>query len=485
MVPLLLKLGRSNCSISFQPLLRDDKLYLPDSEVYLVTTKSGKPAIARKKNRDVLRDHGFDLLGQSLGVPSRVDFDRGRHLNAETKRPRSKSTYENPIPRIIEIDTDDEHGILAAKARKTDDYPDRGSSLYPSGSSLRRKGIMRPSKVTLEHEPIEAVPLHPVAKSKRRSRTLSRPLPSERTRFASYESEEDDSPKESTVPVDPVGPFYTPLASPHFHPNNGATPNYPHQTMTGQIPCVAWPGNGYDPALSNVGYNNLESSLAPQQARNRGVQFPNTPGRSLPYSVSMPVMAQGQQMGMPNFSTAQASFFPPPPPLPLGVVPKDQVLTPSPAEPGPLATSEDERIKEHYESLIKAKLSQQNNAQRGNRSVEPRQRQTNEAGDGRNPKNQKNQKKQEQSAIEELLVDGEGNVFDVPIPKSLPKLSIMHTHVCAGCGKTRSKGYHMTHPLKKGETPEPDYCRRCIVNADYTDSEVTDSANGSEFLMVS
>jgi hypothetical protein len=44
-------------------------------------------------------------------------------------------------------------------------------------------------------------------------------------------------------------------------------------------------------------------------------------------------------------------------------------------------------------------------------------------------------------------------------------------HICAGCGRIRSKKYHHDHPIKQGEKPEPDFCRRCQKDTSSTDSE--------------
>lgn len=44
-------------------------------------------------------------------------------------------------------------------------------------------------------------------------------------------------------------------------------------------------------------------------------------------------------------------------------------------------------------------------------------------------------------------------------------------HICAGCGRIRSKRYHHDHPIKQGEKPEPDFCRKCQKDTSSTDSE--------------
>jgi hypothetical protein len=50
---------------------------------------------------------------------------------------------------------------------------------------------------------------------------------------------------------------------------------------------------------------------------------------------------------------------------------------------------------------------------------------------------------------------------------------IRHVHVCAGCGKKRSKRYQKAHPLKRGEAPTRNYCYSCLQDAASTDSETS------------
>lgn len=44
-------------------------------------------------------------------------------------------------------------------------------------------------------------------------------------------------------------------------------------------------------------------------------------------------------------------------------------------------------------------------------------------------------------------------------------------HICANCGRVRSKGYHKDHPLKDGDSPTPTFCRRCQRDASSTSSD--------------
>ncbi|KAI0430989.1 hypothetical protein F5Y09DRAFT_211904 [Xylaria sp. FL1042] len=70
--------SQSTSSVASQPSSQDtddDALFLPTrDQVYLTHTKDGKPALGRKKNGKLLQDFGFDILGQSFGIPSRKDY---------------------------------------------------------------------------------------------------------------------------------------------------------------------------------------------------------------------------------------------------------------------------------------------------------------------------------------------------------------------------------------------------------------------------
>jgi hypothetical protein len=51
--------------------------------------------------------------------------------------------------------------------------------------------------------------------------------------------------------------------------------------------------------------------------------------------------------------------------------------------------------------------------------------------------------------------------------ESKPPASIMK-HTCADCGRLRSKLYHAEHPIKPGEIPIQEFCRKCQRDASST-----------------
>ena len=54
----------------------------------------------------------------------------------------------------------------------------------------------------------------------------------------------------------------------------------------------------------------------------------------------------------------------------------------------------------------------------------------------------------------------------------VPKTTItIAKHICANCGRIRSRKYHHEHPIKPGETPIPAFCRKCQRDASSTSSE--------------
>ncbi|KAH6659894.1 hypothetical protein BKA67DRAFT_530020 [Truncatella angustata] len=464
-----------------RPLLGDDRLYLPDSELYLTTTRSGKPAIARCKNHDILRHHGFDLLGQSFGIPSRADFERGRRPTIVVPKQRSRSAYSVPAPRVIEIGSDDEEGNTASKVEHIDDCVDQSSSGSSSRSTTTLKGILRSPRAVVEQEPLQTASpplIQPTHRIRRRRCSFSHPPPIERSRFAVCDSEDDGFPVEYNVPLDSPGAFYTPLASPHHHVITGTMPNYHQPVTASQLPSVAWHSGPSSHPPSSAS-SNLSSNVLPQQTQPFGIQYQNVLGFGTLQPAPMGSIPHMQQQTTASILYPQPGFIPPPPPLPPGTIP----LNTQPAT-GNIGTvhvmaNEEERIKNHFESVVKPQLAS-NHKQR----KKPKE----QAPEDEQPQASVEKYKEGMKKLEQEAPPGTGIPASQEMLKDLPpKVSsdrlMAYTHVCAGCGKTRSQGYHMTHLLNKGEKPEADYCRRCIVNAEYTDSEAIESPPEKKILM--
>ncbi|ETS87037.1 hypothetical protein PFICI_00865 [Pestalotiopsis fici W106-1] len=465
MIEITLTFNRSNGSSLYQHLPDDDKVYLPDSNVYVTTTSSGRPAIARKKNSD--RD--FDFLSEAFGIPTRASFQRGRRQSSPLQQPRSKSAYSTPTPRVIELPSDYEE---SPERNKVERSPGQGSSRSSSRSNSTLKSILRtPNSAAVGAESGKLRDCSPSSSrlslgSKRRSHTFSYPPEPERTRFAEYEDEpdENDSIADSTVPlVHPNGSSYSPQAASQFHPSFTTLPNG-FQQLPNQTSPMIWhnTGTGRAPvAAATAATSNLARNLNPRQTQNFGIQMPYTHAMGFQQPGNMLQMPHAPQVLMSTFAQPQPSFVPPPPPPPPFVSHPDDLV--SLAQPSSLVGSDEERFRQHFETNVKSQLPKYKVTPSRNRTPKNR--------------NDENKDKDVESAKKKK------EVVKDPMDQTPPSTPIMHMHICAGCGKTRSKGYHMTHPLKKGEAPEPDYCRRCIMTADYTDSEMTDTGMGSDFLM--
>ncbi|KAI0387250.1 hypothetical protein F5Y04DRAFT_286475 [Hypomontagnella monticulosa] len=105
----------------------EDKLYLPGSGgIYLTTTKSGKPALARKKKDRLLEDIGIDLLGETFGIPSRREFER----RARRRASMSALNQASPTPSSTVLDL--LRHILNVFTVATIDFPATPPAVIPA-----------------------------------------------------------------------------------------------------------------------------------------------------------------------------------------------------------------------------------------------------------------------------------------------------------------------------------------------------------------
>jgi hypothetical protein len=49
-------------------------------------------------------------------------------------------------------------------------------------------------------------------------------------------------------------------------------------------------------------------------------------------------------------------------------------------------------------------------------------------------------------------------------------------HICANCGRLRSRKYHKDHPICPGREPAPEFCGKCQKDVSCTDSSDTEAA---------
>jgi hypothetical protein len=424
------------------------KIYLPDGQTYVTKTKSGKPILARKKGDRVLREHGFDVLGQSFALPSRVDFKPGQSPAAVAPAARVEPSRGTASPRLIEIDSDEEEIILAARMKRLNQDSARSSSRSTGNprSILRRVSSSEPQfpkdtspwpVPTTKHEPSVFSRDMSRASSLSRGRSPTRET-SERRRFAVHDSN-NSSPSE----FDSLGSYFVPVASPQYNPHAVG-----HTMTPSQNPFTVW--SPVEPCFTtpSVADSNAPCNMPAQHAVYRAGN-------------SVPAASHGMQHTHAPLQYMKPShpvtFMPPPPPPPPGFVAVGQGASTGGNKNMTGPDQEEEQIKEHFETVVKPTLA-----------PDERDGKTKKFGEHQSLETAKKHKGKSDTKPSEVTL----------------RMDSKHKHVCAGCGSTRSKHYHVTHPLKKGEIPETSYCRRCVAEAEYTDSEAGESIDDKRHTVV-
>ncbi|KAI0423260.1 hypothetical protein F5X98DRAFT_8287 [Xylaria grammica] len=157
--------SQSTGSTSSQPLLQEadqDTLFLPmNDHIYLTQTKDRKPALGRKKTGKLLEDFGFDILGQSLGVPCRKDYERqARPLSVvsqssglvtapDTPRPNRAYTHEDAESLVVYPKANSRHSSSTALPIENARYKDPGHS----GSHPQNPSPIRPQAFNQHYIP--------------------------------------------------------------------------------------------------------------------------------------------------------------------------------------------------------------------------------------------------------------------------------------------------------------------------------------------
>lgn len=74
-----------------------------------------------------------------------------------------------------------------------------------------------------------------------------------------------------------------------------------------------------------------------------------------------------------------------------------------------------------------------------------------------------------------MCIDPRQFVANLAPPEVTSQISVTVTkHVCAECGRLRSRKYQQENPLKPGETPTPAFCKKC--QRDVTSTEESDAS---------
>ncbi|KAI3337866.1 hypothetical protein F4824DRAFT_509864 [Ustulina deusta] len=284
-------LSRSAGSITPQPLLQDtdhDALFLPtNSHVYLTHTKDGKPALGRKKTGKLLQDFGFDILGQSFGIPSRKDYEGQARPLSTTSQSSGLITAQATPRRSREayVYDDTESPEACRKANSI-----HSSSTTPPGAMARcnDKGISN----WYQHEAYRANPsfLKPQALNQRHIPPPPPPPPS----VVGWNKHATANTGVAPIPMNYYSAAYQPTRLPSYPYNNTA--------MFQSVPNWA----------------NLQH---PMPAR-----YPDHLGISVPQGLAMPVLPHHQQFRQtqptqlphtqPIPAIHPANIPPPPPPPP-------------------------------------------------------------------------------------------------------------------------------------------------------------------------
>ncbi|KAI3331903.1 hypothetical protein HD806DRAFT_478652 [Xylariaceae sp. AK1471] len=401
---------------------------LPGSDhVYLTRTKDGKPAFGRKKPDKLLQDFGFDILGQSLGIPSRKDFERqGRPLSM-----RSQSSGLITAPATPQ---------QSREARRLDD----GNQVYTHEDTTESPAISRKTSSI---------------------RSCSTPAPNA---MARYNHHNVSNPHQHAT-YRASRPFLIPQAFnlPPPPPPPPAAVNWHNRPMmnsmmnSGRPPIsMSYQGAAYQsthlPSYLYHGATNFQG--APNWANTQhhmAGQYPNPLGISLPQTTATTILPYYQQFIQPQ-----------PPYLPqIQAMPAARPVNIPPPPPPPPPPQQD-WLQSYAMATGRSKGSTQN---------------TNWAS---NPGNAVKQASQVRNSSGSTRPTQDRGKDDTDVKKLSKR--IRHVHVCVGCGKKRSRGYHRDNPLKRGEIPKLDYCRKCVEDAEYTDPEtsnagVTDDASFKKY----
>ncbi|KAI0009122.1 hypothetical protein F4779DRAFT_640978 [Xylariaceae sp. FL0662B] len=388
-----------------------NEIYLPDSKkAFMTNIKTGNSALGRKKPESLLQDFGFDVLGQSLGIPSRMDIER---------RPRRIST-ESQDSRVT-MNPNAAHQYTARTVAKKDHhiYELDGSSV-----TFEKSGVWSPSTA------VPDTPHH-------RKGTFNNDFYHDSATKAAYPypmAEPFNPPPPPPLPpaymwnvpsmTNKVSPMPPNCASTIYHPIR--SPDYTAEFPSADI-------------LPNWGLPHSHLTPSPKHRDSLRSKVPRTASmpldshkRHLPTSASYPETAF-----FARTTHVPGSVPPPPPPPP----PLPQQSSAARLRGGSLPEARDnipvwnheeaEKCEAHYRSVAGAKAKASKQEKHRKREAK-----------GKNSRAEREKK-----------------------ARQYVSNRIRHTHVCAGCGKRRSKGYRKAHPLKEGQIPEADYCYRCIRDA--------------------
>ncbi|KAI0453684.1 hypothetical protein F5B21DRAFT_505144 [Xylaria acuta] len=407
--------SRSTISVTPQPLLQEtdhDAFFLPGNEhVYLAHSKDRKPALGRKKPNNILQDFGFDILGQSFGVPSRRDYER-------LARPLSSVSQSSGLITAPATPRPSQEVQRPNVSRQAYPYKDTKSPVIRRKmSSIRSLSTTAPTTM-VQHSDQDM--------SNSQQYNVYRTNPS----FLSPQAS-----NQCRIPPPPPPPS---AVSRHRHPiANTGIASIPMDYYGAASRPTHLPGYSYNGAPMS---QNAQNWANPQH--HMVAQYPNALGVPVLQTAAIPMMPHHQQFSqsqtahvpyMQAIPAVRQSNIPPPPPPP----PQQNWL-----QTCAMTTGQGEMSRQDTNRVSGAK---------------------NIAKQGSQVEN-----------VLSYAMQAHGKLKCSDDVKEYLSKRIRHVHVCAGCGKKRSTRYQKAHPLKRGEIPALNYCYNCLKDAADTDCDSSD-----------
>ncbi|KAI8956660.1 hypothetical protein F5Y11DRAFT_342339 [Daldinia sp. FL1419] len=381
---------------------KDGDILLPGTGgVYLTISKSGKPALGRKKRDKSLEDPGFAFPGHELSFTSR--------MNAEKRARRFGSFYSQSS------------GVITPSPSTQSDtayHPSYGQKLSPVetiGKDTLQSAFMSPSERIYHVNPGD---------------TCSGE--SSGARKSSW----FDTNANIRIRKTPMANTPSLLQSPSFWSLKDGGNGLVTMTPTPRLPSVS-PSNPpiYAMRLSDYG----------------GVQ-------SLGQTKPLAAVSAVQHVQSPIFMTPQANSTRPypqpsqytvlyPKSIPLAFsTPGSGQAMPSAAPLVPVTPTRPATNLQQNESSRAASNNTVRFSPREAKDFELHYSTTTEArAEGKRDRGGKKEKTR-------IVVEEIGKYMQ-------------HIHFCAACGNRRSRGYQREHPLEIGQIPAPGYCRKCVRRA--------------------
>jgi len=376
-------------------------LFLPGSSHVYLTKTHDGKPALGRKKPE--RDYGFDILSQTFGIPSRREYER-RARRLSIKSQSSGLITAPPTPQ------------RGRSRRRADENSDPDTYEDDELAVVRRK----PSRTRRSSTPI------PRDMSRRGLRGISAPHQS-----AAMSASKAPFPRPlGYIPPPPPPPppgvdWHNNLMA---HNNGTSLPmNYSDMTYQSAHTPVPFQGAPFPGAFAGTqNWTNVQHHGASQPPNPLGIYQYQAP--------NMPPIANQQQ-----FNVAQPAY-----PFYIRTASNAPPVNLPPAPPPPPPPPSREWLEAYAIATGRVKPTTQT-------------------------------KERDRSARKVEQLDGDKNLFR---PKESAQnraasnvdmdeigKRIRHVHVCTGCGKKRSRGYHRDNPLKRGEIPALSYCNRCVRHA--------------------